>query len=386
MPKKTWTLTDVERGTYLPELAAAARDLGIDEPISIKKRTLRGGRQEGVDLVELDNGRIRIAVLPTRGMGVWKVWQDDKSLGWQSPTRGPVHPTFVPLMEPGGLGWLDGFDELLVRCGLESNGSPEFDADGRLKYPLHGKIANTPAHHVEVTLDTDARTLSIMGVVHECRFHFQKLRLTSTITTRFGESGFAVCDEITNIGATPATAQMLYHINFGPPLLEPGAKLIAPVKTIVPRTPHAASLLESWAEYPAPQTGAEESVYFFDLLGDAKDQTRVLLKNRAGDQGVSLWFNKQQLPYFIQWKNTPDYIDGYVTGLEPSTNFPNPRSFETEQGRVIQLEPGQTRQLDLHIDWHTDANSVSAIERAVLELQAQAVPQLLTEPPAGWCA
>ena len=36
--------------------------------------------------------------------------------------------------EPSGLGWLDGFDELLVRCGLESNGAPEFDADGRVVY------------------------------------------------------------------------------------------------------------------------------------------------------------------------------------------------------------------------------------------------------------
>ena len=48
-------------------------------------------------------------------------------LGWKSPVHGPVHPNFVPLNEPSGLGWLDGFDELFVRCGLESNGAPDFD-------------------------------------------------------------------------------------------------------------------------------------------------------------------------------------------------------------------------------------------------------------------
>ena len=34
-------------------------------------------------------------------------------------------------MDPGGLGWLEGFDELFVRCGLDSNGPPLFDAQGR---------------------------------------------------------------------------------------------------------------------------------------------------------------------------------------------------------------------------------------------------------------
>ena len=51
-------------------------------------------------------------------------------VGWQSPVDGPVHPQFVPLADPSGLGFLDGFDELIVRCGLESNGAPEFDERG----------------------------------------------------------------------------------------------------------------------------------------------------------------------------------------------------------------------------------------------------------------
>ncbi|OXE35403.1 MAG: hypothetical protein CGW95_14090, partial [Phenylobacterium zucineum] len=40
------------------------------------------------------------------------------------------------------------------------------------------------------------------------------------------------------------------------------------------------------------------------------------------------------LPYFVIWKNTVDVSDGYVCGLEPSTNFPNPRTFEETKGRV----------------------------------------------------
>ena len=80
----------------------------------VSKRTLRGGRREGVDVVEVDNGRLRFVAMPTRGMGIWRASCGDVQLGWKSPVKGPVHPAFVPLWEASGIGWLDGFDELLV--------------------------------------------------------------------------------------------------------------------------------------------------------------------------------------------------------------------------------------------------------------------------------
>jgi len=73
-----------------------------------------------------------------------------------SPVRGPVHPAFVPLWEPSGLGCLSGFDEVVVRCGLESNGSAVFDGDGKIVHSAHGRIAKTPDHKVEVTIDCDS--------------------------------------------------------------------------------------------------------------------------------------------------------------------------------------------------------------------------------------
>ena len=78
--------------------------------------------------------------------------------------------------------------------------------------------------------------MSIRGVVEEARFHFQKLRMTTTITTKFGSGSFSVRDEIENVSNVPATMQMLYHINFGLPLLDAGLRVVAPVKTLVPRT------------------------------------------------------------------------------------------------------------------------------------------------------
>ncbi|MDX1946522.1 MAG: aldose 1-epimerase family protein [Pirellulaceae bacterium] len=392
MPVKTWTLIDQSSGLPGPgHLEISAGNLpGFDQG-GVTHRVWSGGLADGVVSVEINNGKTQIDVLPTRGMGIWRVIpnisQGPHTIGWQSPVRGPVHPAFVDLGEPSGLGWLDGFDELLVRCGLESNGAPDFDdVTSRLKYPLHGRIANKPAHKVELTIDTDKQEIKLVGIVEETRFHFLKLRMTSTLTTKFGSSAFAIRDEVENFSASPTAMQMLYHVNFGLPLLDAGSRVVAPVKTLVPRNARAASGLATWDSYAAPQPGFEEMVYFFALHGDATGQTRTLLKNAHATRGVSLVFNTNQLPCFSLWKNTTGEPDGYVTGLEPGTNYPNPRSFETVQNRVVQLAGGAKQVFDLGFEIHATPQEVSAAEAAVAKIQAGRPPQIFDQPQPDWCA
>lgn len=348
---------------------------------------LRGGLSDGVDLVELNNGALSFTVVPTRGMGLWQAALPGWPIGWQSPVRGPVHPAFVDLGEPSGLGWLDGFDELLVRCGLESNGAPEFDeTTGRLKYPLHGRIANRPAHDVTLSFDSERQELSVRGVVEETRFLFLHVRLVTTYTTKLGSSTIQICDEVENLSDKPAEIQLLYHINFGAPLLDAGARVVGPFKTVVPRNAHAAQGIGTWDHYEAAQANFQEQVYLTQLHADAAGNTRTLLTNAGGTQGVSVLFNTQQLPCFTLWKNTAGDADGCVTGLEPGTNYPNPRSFEGKHGRLVALPPGGRTRFDLALEMHATADEVSMAQQAALALSGNAKPQLHAQPQPEWCA
>ena len=381
MAKKSWTITELASGTHLEDLAVDLSDLGAAaRGCSVRKRTLRGGLADGVDVIRVDNGAFRFDILPTRGMSIWKAWAGDLEVGWKSPNHGPVHPKFVDLGEPGGLGWLDGFDELLVRCGLESNGAPEFDETGKLAYPLHGRIANKPAHHVTVSADGESGEIQVVGVVEETRFHFFKTRMTSTITTRAGQTGFQIRDEIENISASPTEVQILYHVNFGEPLLDAGAQFVAPLKTVVPRNEHAASGIAGWENYAAPEPGYEEQVYFMELLADADGNTRTLLKNAHGTAGVSMAFNNRQLPCYTVWKNTTATEDGYVTGLEPGTGFPHNRGYERRYGRVPKLEPGQRRVFEIVFSILDSADGITAAAERIREVQGDQAARLLAEP------
>lgn len=371
----------------LTDTAQGLHEADFEKPIpggTIRRTTLHGGRREGVDLLQIDNGRFRFAVVPTRGMGLWKGWLGEAEIGWQSPVRGPVHPNFVPVTESTGLGWLEGFDELMCRCGLSSNGAPDMQTGGPQQYPLHGHIANLPAHHVELTTDDVTGEVCLRGTVDETRFLFQKLRLSASYRTRPGQSRLVIADEVTNLSGDPAEAQLLYHVNFGPPLLDAGASFIAPVKTIVPRDPRAAEGISSWNTYPAPQAGFAEQVYFFELLADGDGLTRVLLKNAHATHGVSLRYAARQLPHFTLWKNTPMESDGYVTGLEPGTNFPNPRTFEGQQGRVVKLAPGETIKFEVELEVHDAAESIARAEKQIAAIQGSTKPQVFETPQAGW--
>jgi galactose mutarotase-like enzyme len=387
MTAKTIVLTDADAHVYVDELSLGPHDVGGHAAgYSISKRRLRGGASDGVDLIRVDNGNLAFDLLPTRGMGIWKALHGRTPIGWTSPVRGPVHPNFVPLMEPGGLGWLDGFDELLVRCGLESNGAPDFDENGRLLYPLHGRIANRPAHKVALSVDGESGTIIVTGDVDEARLFFNKLRLHSEVRTVVGQPSLTVTDTVTNLSAQPCDLELLYHVNFGTPLLTPGARAVVPVAKMAPRDAVAVENLAEWDLYGPETPGSAEAVFFFEPAADTDNATQVLLKNAAEDFGVSLRFQKSQLPYFILWKNRQAAADGYVTGLEPAINFPNPKSFEKQQGRVAELAPGESREFAIVLEVHAGSDEVATAEAAVRQLQNGVEPQLLDQPDPQWSA
>ena len=149
-----------------------------------------GGRSDGVEVVRIDTGAVVVYVLPTRGMGIWRMESDSLEFGWRSPVDGPVNPSLVPVHDPNGLGWLEGFDELLVRCGLESNGAPEHDENGSLVYPLHGRIANLPADGLQIEYDEVSGRLELIGEVRESRLFFPTFdcRVGSASTQRVPRS------------------------------------------------------------------------------------------------------------------------------------------------------------------------------------------------------
>lgn len=383
----THTLTDLTRDVWTESFSERGADW------SVSKRVLRGGRRDGVELVEVDNGSLSFKVVPTRGMGLWKGAYQGRRLGWDSPIRdGPVHPSLVRPIESGGIGWLDGFDEWLVRCGLSHNGAPFEEtipaADGthrHVVHALHGPIGNTPAHYLAVEIDEPAGSIAVEGRTIEGRLFASTIELTTRYVTTLGSNRLLVRDEFRNLGDRAIDFQILYHWNFGPPYLEAGARWAAPLAEIAPRNPHAATNLNSFDLYEGPRPGFEEQVFLCKLIGDGPGgRSLALLRDAQGEHGVVLRFSTAELPCFIVWKNTGGPRDGYVTGLEPSTNYPNPFPFEKNRGRTVALAPDASRVAETTLEILEGSKAVAEAVAEIAELQRRAAPVVHSKPEGSF--
>jgi hypothetical protein len=370
----------IERGEW-----RASPDLSLAGAADWFVRTypLHGGQSEGVQVVEVCNGPLTLFVLPTRGMGVWKGRFRSLPLGWKSPVPRPVHPHYVNLHDRNGLGWLNGFNELMCRCGLAFNGPP--GQDGSTAVTLHGRIANLPAHFVEVRIEPDgAGWIELRGIVDETSMLGPCLRLTSTLRLKAGSAICHLIDEITNLGGTATELSLLYHINIGRPFLEAGAATVIAHRAVAPRDPRSAEGVADLPRYEGPTPGFAEQAYYYLPVAGACGWSTALLKNAAGTAGFAVHYQTLQLPCLTIWKNTQDERDGYVTGIEPGVNFPNFRAYERARGRLPRLEPGQTYRAEQMWEFADSAEGVAALCESVRLAQRFAVPVRHSTPMPGW--
>jgi len=386
-------LTDVEQNIYKETVNLTSSETTPDCPVawSVKKYVLHGGRQEGVEVIEVNNGKLSINVVPTRGMSIQHVVMGDLRLGWDSPVKGLVHPKFINLNTRQGLGWLEGFNEWMVRCGLEFFGSPGTDEfidntgnKATMNLTLHGKICNTPASMVEIVIEREKPyRITIRGRVDETLMNGPKLDILTMISTVPGSSEFQISDTITNRSAIEQEFGILYHGNYGPPLLEKGARFFGPVRQITPFNEHAAKDVSDYNIYRAAKAGFAEQVYCLHLWADENDRTKVMLHNAARDKAVSMAYSVKELPFFTLWKNPVAQEDGYVTGLEPGTGFPRNRSIERKFRRVPKLAPHESRSFTIDFALHEGAKEVNASADDIARIWAGRPTQVDKIPKAG---
>jgi hypothetical protein len=221
-------------------------------PWSVRKRTLHGGRQEGSEEIVVDNGVLSFTVLPTRGMSIGRVDAGALPLGWKNPVKEVVNPAYVDLQDFNGLGWLTGFNDWLIRCGVAFTGHPGKDGDQLLT--LHGRIGNMPASEVTVEVDAEyPHTIRVRGRVDEAMFKFADWELYTEVATEPGSDKFRVHDVLVNKSSYEREYGMIYHANFGPPILQQGASFAAPVDKVMPFNKQAVDELGAWQRYaPRP--------------------------------------------------------------------------------------------------------------------------------------
>lgn len=379
---KEFVLTDNEKNIAKGNWTLSSQDLGIKgKQFKIENTVLKGGKQDGTEVITLTSDDLTIKVSPTRGLGILSVVGDGIRMGWDSPVNEVVNPKFINLESRGGIGWLDGFNEMMVRCGYEWTGHA-VQADGMM-YTLHGRAQNTPVSKLIVDIEDKAPyAVTIKGLIKENTFKKSHLETWASLRYVPGTKQFTVHDVVTNKSDYTRDYQIIYHSNFGTPILEEGAKFVAPVKEISPFNDYAKDGLTTWQTYLGPTQGFDEMVFNVYPYADENGQTQVMVTNKAGDKGAGIAFNTKELPVLSLWKNTDTLKQGYVTGLEPGTSFAYPVTIEREQKRVRQLEPGKSAEFTLTYSLLSGKEAVSKYEDHIKAIQGNQETSVVTKPMA----
>lgn len=380
---KTWVLTDAEKSTEQGNWKISSSQLKIkNSQFSVEQKILHGGKQEGTKVLTITNSDgLTIALSPTRGMDLLYAEGFGTRMGWNSPVKEVVNPAYINLESRNGLGWLEGFNEMMVRCGYEWTGHP-VTADGQI-YTLHGKAGNTPASYVEVEIsDTAPYEIRIRGLIKESTFKKADLQTMTELRYVLGSNSFSLHDVLTNHGDYSHDYQIIYHSNFGKPILEEGARFLAPVESVGPFNDYAKAGVKAWHTYQGETKGFDEMVFNIKPLADDNHHTIAALVNKAGDKGVALQYDTRQLPVLTLWKNMDTDKYGYVTGIEPGTSFAYPVTIEREQKRVKQLQPGASTQFDLTYTLLHSSSQVSEVEKAIKNIQGNTSVKIEETPMA----
>ena len=204
----------------------------------VKRYELSEGLAKGVRCIDVDLGELTFTLLEDRCLDIYGVKFKGRQAAWLSK-NGVVAPAYYDPVENG---WLKSFSGgLLTTCGLQNVGSPSA-FNGR-KQGLHGRISNIPAEQVQVRREKTAEgfRVAVSGTVREASVHGCNYELRRTIEAGTGRAAITLRDEITNHSDIPQPLMLMYHINFGYPLVNPGAELkIHDSAEIMPREGAAA--------------------------------------------------------------------------------------------------------------------------------------------------
>lgn len=203
---------------------------------------------------------------------------------------------------------------LLTTCGLNHIGPPSD------KHGLHGPISNLRAERFSVDeyWQQDDYIIKIKGTMRQAIFFGENIHLQRTIETSLKSFGFTITDTITNQSFKNETLRLLYHINFGFPLLSPNSEIILPNAITHPRDENAAKEFDHYLNVTSPQHGYTENVYFHQLT--EQGYCKFTIRNPSIGIMVNCQFDSTQLPYLTQWNQFGQ--NEYVLGLEPGLDIP----------------------------------------------------------------
>ena len=379
-------------GRTLSRLDLARRSGALAQFAGVRLVTLGDGVERGIRALEFRTGTgLRFTALVDRALDIADCEHKGRAVGWHSPS-GFRHPGLHETEGEGGLGFLRSFSGLLVTCGLDHVGfTAEETAEhyhygprSTVRHPIHGRVATVPARlgGYGERWDGDRCTLWCEGTVQQSAVFGEDLHLVRRIEAEVGTDEIRIHDRVVNHGFYDTPHMLLYHLNVGYPLLDEGARLLAPVADVVAASHAGEAYRRQGTGYRTmvePRDGFREQVWEHELGADAEGRAPYAVVNDTLGFGLAVEVVKAQLPTFTEWQHFQ--AGQYALGLEPGTHHLPGRAFARERGELLRLRHGEERRYDLALRVLDGAGAIAAAERRIRAVGGQ--PEEEFPEPSG---
>ena len=169
---------------------------------------------------------ISAQILPDRGMGIGEFSYRGIPLAWISPAG-----IWYPAHDSGNPRSLERtfYGGLLTTCGLTQAGAGCHEGEEYL--PLHGRVSYLPAERTAI-IDEEDDFLTVTGRVRESTMYEENLVLRRKLKFGIDQAEVVIEDTVTNEGCRTSPFMLLYHLNFGYPLIAPGLEIKSSLQTV----------------------------------------------------------------------------------------------------------------------------------------------------------
>ena len=262
---------------------------------SLRRYTLEGGKEKGIDVIDCDNGKLRFLLNVSKACDVMQLYHEGQNTSFISKNGFTLRePPFGNRFEGG----------MLYTCGLDNVGGMR---DGN---PVHGSLHNIPAEIVRAECNSEG--IVVEAIIRDTALFGKNLVLRRRIYSAIGSESLRLEDTLVNEGYRTENYCVLYHVNFGYPLLDESARIVADVAKCDPRTDWARENEATLLKITEPLPEQKETCYFLTF-----NQPRISLVNDKLGKSVTLSYSGDTLPHFVEWKSMA--CGTYALGFEPTT-------------------------------------------------------------------
>lgn len=332
-------------GEKMTKREVFARVGNLAQVAGVRDYTFEDGKMEGVRAVDVrTGGGLCYTVLPGRACDIAYAEFCGVPISFISKSGVTNSQYFSPARTPWGGSFYGG---LVTTCGLTNVGVGELYGDRVM--PTHGDIANIPAARVGSFEDWtgDEMKMGVRGVTRQASMYREELELTREISSVLGENEIVIRDRVENLGYETQPFMLLYHINFGYPMVSGDTKFVANVAKTVPAGDADPHDCDWYADYLEPGVNSDHHCVHHDLIPDADGKVSARLENRKIGIAVTISYDKAALKNLTHWKLLAN--GDYVTAIEPCNNYGLGTTKEEKNGTLEYLKPGEVREFEVHI-------------------------------------